>query len=85
MFDVVKDSRMSDTEKLLYNIWQELKQLNANKEENTSKEEDKRKDTFKCKVCDKEYENKGKLLACLKKHKKEDSKNVNSNTNGEGN
>jgi hypothetical protein len=71
MFDIKPRSNMSVTEQLLFNIWQELKELNSKKENNEviDKAVEKKESKFKCKTCGTEHENKGSLLMCYKKHK----------------
>lgn len=62
-------------QKLLYMILQELKQMNSKLEKPTEK-----KITAKaCKYCGEIHENKGQIMACAKKHKKEGAKNDTSN------
>jgi hypothetical protein len=75
MFDIQKDSRMDIKEKLLCNIWQELKRINTPQEvtEKPQAKENKVHE-YNCKVvgCDFKTENKGLYLAhCRNGHKKE--------------
>lgn len=76
MFEINKQGNFSREERLLYNIWQELITLNSRHEKEKvevipNEEENKAITSYKCKVCGKEHDNKGQLLACAKKHKKE--------------
>lgn len=80
MFDIKKEANFSREERLLYNIWQELVMLNSKQEKQKVEvipieNENKAKTSYKCKVCGTEHENKGQLLACAKKHKKEEETN----------
>lgn len=76
MFDIQPDSRMDTTEMLLYNIWQELKQLNTLKTELTLEEKPKIKQEKPCKYCGEIHDNAGQRMACARKHKKEVNTNV---------
>ena len=57
--------------KLLYAIYEELVKLNESVSELCSIAKGTGEKTHICKVCGKEHPNMGKLLACLKGHKKE--------------
>lgn len=74
MFDIKPDSRMDTKEKLLYNIWQELKQnklmLEVIEKPQTSQSKI-HEYTCKVKDCGFKTENKGIYLAHCKNHKKE--------------
>lgn len=63
MFDIKPESNMSLVEKLLYNIWQELKENKKVKETEIKQ--------YICKTCGIAYDNKGQMLSCARKHKKE--------------
>lgn len=67
MRELKREQMLDHVEILLFDILQELKKLN--------KEEAPRpiaKDTgLICKICKTEHENKGKLMACYRKHKRE--------------
>ncbi|MFA4854189.1 MAG: hypothetical protein WC616_02430 [Candidatus Omnitrophota bacterium] len=67
MRELKRGQMLDHVELLLFDILQELKKLN--------KEEDPRPIAkgagLICKVCNTEHENKGKLMACYRKHKKE--------------
>lgn len=82
----------STTEKLLFNIQELLKEQNGllngltepGKDPSGVTQPNKElepttglKKAYVCKVCNTEYENKGKYLACLKKHKKDGGANAN--------
>jgi hypothetical protein len=76
MFDVKPDSRMTMSEQLLYNIWQEIKFINKNSsqrtiEKPTTFQEENKEELYLCKKCDFKTENKGVYLAHCRKHKKE--------------
>ena len=80
-FDIQEESRMSVTDKILYNILleiREMKNYKENKEIEQVKEEFKQvveavkeESKYKCKICGTEYNNKFKMMACSKKCKKE--------------
>ena len=64
-----RESLITTEEKLLFDILQELKELNKKPQEAMCAVA---KDTkLICKVCNKEHTTKGSLMACYKKHKKE--------------
>jgi hypothetical protein len=63
MFDINEKDILGQTNKLLYNIWQELKSEKIPEIKTPVA-------TLKCKICGTEHENKGSLMACYKKHKK---------------
>jgi len=69
MFDIDPDNLVSKTDKLLYNIWQELKQLRPTAE-GTEAVIQKPK-VIACKKCGEEFDNRGKFLSHSREHKKE--------------
>ena len=84
MFEKI-DDRWSDTEKLLWLIYNELRTgktndltvQNINKDNSITKPKEQLKTNsegkqkeYKCKTCGEVYTNMGKLLSCAKKHKK---------------
>jgi len=71
-FDIKKDGRFDTTEMLLWNIWQELKEINKTEIIDVKVQE---KPKSKCKKCGAEFENKGDFLAHSRKCKG-DGKNV---------
>ncbi len=77
MFDIKPESLVSKTEKLLYNIWQELRRLNEFKPEparpmrKATKGKGKAKGFVTCKQCGEKFDNRGKFFNHLKEHKKE--------------
>ena len=64
-------------QKLLYMILQELKQINSKL--NKEKPIEKKITAKACKYCGEIHENKGQIMACAKKHKKEGAMNDTSN------
>lgn len=68
MFEIKKEHCVTMTEKLLFNIWQELKEDNLPCSPAEDAGESKR---FTCKICGQTFENAGKYLADQRKHKKE--------------
>lgn len=66
MFDIKPEQLVTKTDKLLYNIWQELKGNVCSTAENTE---------YTCSYCETKHPNRGKMLACAKKCKKEGVKN----------
>jgi hypothetical protein len=85
MFDIKESDHFDTTEKLLFNIWQELRILNGAKKAPAKQIPAKKlltkpqSDSEKCKYCGGTHENKGQFLACARKHstkKKEGTKNV---------
>jgi hypothetical protein len=70
MFEITKDSRFTIEERLLYNIWQELRRLNTVPVE-TPLENKKDENIYSCKECEYKTENKGSFLAHARKHKKD--------------
>ena len=82
MFEIKKQGNLSVEAKLLYNIWQEQIKTNellekANEpidyalEPRNQDQISEKIETFKCKYCDKTFDNKFKLMAHYKAHKKE--------------
>jgi hypothetical protein len=75
MFDVKPDPRMTDTDKLLYNIWQELKVLSAQYKQESKEEQESPvsaeppKQNKVCKYCGQPHEKPVEYLQCAKKHK----------------
>jgi len=63
MFDIKKEDCVGQTNKLLFNIWQELKKT----ESKAVKQEPK-----PCQYCGKTHDNVGQRLACAKKNKKKE-------------
>ncbi|MFW9968623.1 MAG: hypothetical protein ACFFDF_00385 [Candidatus Odinarchaeota archaeon] len=68
MFDIKPDERMTTVEKLLYNIYEELKGKSEKKD--TKLKSPQKKSNKKCKYCGQVHENHGYFLACARKHKK---------------
>ena len=74
MFEVKDESRMSISDKLLYNIWRELislrKEIRNETEVKLTKEEkvEETKPTkvYKCKYCGGEHTNPGQIARCKK-------------------
>ena len=73
MFDINRADVRGYDNRLLWNIWHELKQLNELLSVRPPAEGAGAKAPKKliCKVCKTEYDNAGKMLACLRRHKKE--------------
>lgn len=74
MFEIQQDSRMDLKEKLLYNIWQELRRINtSSKVTEKPQTKETKVHEFTCKVenCGFKTENRGIYLAHCKNHKKE--------------
>lgn len=61
-----------DTDKLLFDILQELKILNGKNVVKQEVEEENKQ--YPCKACGGAHENKGQMLACARKKKKEGAK-----------
>jgi len=74
-----RESMITTEEKLLFDILQELKQINQKLTKEQPQAETVRPVAkgveFVCKACNTKHENRGKLMACYKKHKKEGAKN----------
>lgn len=70
-----KPENLNDAEKLLYDIRAELSRSNEILQAilECVRPGEIKTDTpkYTCKVCGKTYDNKGKLLACARRHKKE--------------
>lgn len=73
MFDIQPDQLVSKTDKLLYNIWHELRSMNEKPEpvQPTREATEEKVKEYTCKTCGKIYGNAGKMLSCARKHKKE--------------
>jgi hypothetical protein len=67
MFEVKNESRMSISDKLLYNIWRELISLRKEiRNETEVKTEDVKVKLYKCKYCGGEHTNPGQIARCKK-------------------
>jgi hypothetical protein len=64
MFDIKEIDVMGQTNKLLFNIWQELKKPQEVKPAEL------------CEYCGKDHSNKGYAMACARKRKKESGSDV---------
>jgi len=71
MFDIDPDNMQSKTDKLLYNIWQELKRLNKPLCPTAEGTEAKPAKVIACKKCPATFDNRGKFLSHSREHKKE--------------
>ena len=79
MFKINPDDIRGTDNKLLYNIWQELKRLGEPKPEParpgskaTKGKAEKPKFYRKCKKCGEEFDNYGRYMGHMKAHKKEE-------------
>ena len=77
MFDINPDQLVSKNDKLLYNIWQELKRLNTpvrpTREDTGAAKKPKpaAKSMIRCKKCPATFTNRGEFFQHAKQHKKE--------------
>lgn len=71
MFKINPETLISNTDKLLYDIRELLIKLCENDKPEPKEESKKQTNVHKCKICGKEYDNIGKMLACARRHKKE--------------
>jgi hypothetical protein len=71
MFDIKETDVLGQTNKLLFNIWQELKNRTIFIASQEAREEVKVVPLQNiCPMCGKDHSNKGYALACARKHKK---------------
>jgi hypothetical protein len=71
MFEVKDETRMSITDKLLYNIWRELISLRKEiRNVEVKVEEPKPKKVYSCKYCGGTHDNPGQIATCKKKIEK---------------
>lgn len=68
MQDLKRESMVDTTEKLLFDILQELK--NLSKSLKPSEKTNEKLTAIDCKYCGKTHENNGQVMACAKKTKK---------------
>lgn len=81
MFNIEENNIISQTNKLLFDILEELKRLNdflmknnTPKQDESEAKEVKENNVLTCKICGAKHDNKGKLMVCYRKHKREGTK-----------
>ena len=81
MFNIEENNIIGQTNKLLFDILEELKRLNdflmknnIPKQDESEAKEVKENNVLTCKICGAKHDNKGKLMACYRKHKREGTK-----------
>jgi Rad3-related DNA helicase len=72
MYEIAKKNIVSETDQLLFNILEELKNIHTELKKLNGTKEKKPANKVICKVCNKEFENKGQYLAHCRtdEHKK---------------